>query len=158
MSDDPGAQALILAGGSRLEMVPTTDGAKVALRAADGQPQLEIEVVLTAAGPLIRARATALDIDVARDLVARCETFRVEATETIDLVSRHDLSVTATTGSVRVQANDDVQLLGEQVLLNTDRQAELPFWLNAAPPAMETVSPSAVSGDPDLLETIARKG
>jgi hypothetical protein len=168
MTDEIGTdtpQALVLANGSRLEMERSVAGAKLALRSPDGRAELEIELVLTAAGPVLRAKAAALDIDVAHDLVARCENFRVEAAQNIELVSQknlglraqRDLSVTAATGSVRVHANDDVQLLGEQVLLNTERQAELPLWLGAPPPVMGMVAATDSSGDPELLETIAER-
>lgn len=144
-SDDR-RKALQLADGTQLEVAATSGGAHLILRQSDGLPRLEIDISLTPQGPVIRARAAALDIEVAHDLVARCDTFRVEASRAIELVSG---------GNLQARANDDVQLLGEQILLNTERQKELPAWINATPVVAETVVPASDrSGDAELLSTL----
>ena len=118
---------------------------------------MELEIALTDAGPVIRAHAAAVEIESEGDFVARCDRFRVEA-RAVELVSSgalraegREVDIRATLGSVRVRANDDVQLLGEQILLNCDRPATLPAWLPAAPPVERTVPRQDEGGDPDVL-------
>ncbi len=133
------------------------------------RPELELEIVMTSAGPVVRTRAVGLEIEAAESLVARCREFRVEAEESISLVSRgaiesragtsmhahaQQVTVEATRGNVLMRANDDVQLLGEQILLNCDRDPPLPPWIPAAaapyiPP--QTLPLAGESGDAALL-------
>jgi len=94
---------------------PTDRGALLRLQ-SPRQPTLEVEIVLTAAGPVIRAAAAALEITAA--------SFAVQAGQ---------VALTARTGDVAIRANDDVALNGEQVLLNCDRDPPLPSWLPGAP-------------------------
>jgi hypothetical protein len=138
------------------------------LRVARGarEQTLEISITLTANGPIVRARAAALEIESDSDLVARCERFRVEARESVDIVSGgtvraqgRRIDVEATHGSARVRANDDVQLLGENVLLNCDRPAPVPPWaLPVAPLPAPTVTAQEVSGDEELLQALKGRG
>ncbi|HXJ19462.1 MAG TPA: hypothetical protein VMT03_04445 [Polyangia bacterium] len=106
---------------------PTDRGALLRLQ-SPRQPAVDVEIVLTAAGPVIRAAAAALEITAASDIVARCDQFRVEARGSFS-VRAGEVAVTARTGGVAIRANDDVALNGEQVLLNCDRDPPLPSWL-----------------------------
>ena len=156
--------SIMLRDGSEVELSRSPEGARVTVRSAQGGPQLDLEIALTQSGPVVRVRSAALELDVARQFVARCDTFRVEAASAIELHSggtvsveaRTDLALTATVGGIKAQANDDLQLLGEQILLNTDRQAPLPRWLAAAPPAA-VVPVASVSGDPELLDLVGER-
>jgi len=120
---------------------------------------LEITIVLTAQGPVVRARAAALQVESAGELLAKCGRFRLEADESVDIVSGGSVSVqgrrfdaVATHGSARVKANDDVQLLGENVLLNCDRamSAPMPAWAQSTPPVPISLPAQSVSGDAAL--------
>ena len=98
------------------------------------------------------------------DLVARCNRFGVEARESIDLVSAgplraegREVAVHARRGSAVVEASDDVQLLGEQVLLNCDRPAPLPAWVAPALPPERTIARQDEGGDADLLGSVGSK-
>jgi len=131
-------------------------------RGADDQA-LEIVISLTADGPVVRARAAALEIETEHDLVARCDRFRVEARQSIELVAGDTLAaqgrrvaVQATHGTARIEANDDVQLLGENVLLNCDRPPPpVPAWARPTPAAPEpTLAAQAASGDAALLAAL----
>jgi len=59
------------------------------LRVAGGAPEtaLEITISLTAAGPVLRARAAAVELVADHDIVARCESFRVEARKDVVLTA-----------------------------------------------------------------------
>jgi hypothetical protein len=111
----------------------------------------------------LRARAASLEVESDDELVARCRTFRVEARDDIQLSAGGTLQaagrrvdVEATHGSARVRANDDVQLLGENVLLNCEGpNPEVPSWVAASPtPPTPSVPAATASGDADLLSTI----
>jgi hypothetical protein len=155
--------ALVLEQGWSAQLSRTPAGACLRVRQGDGPARLELTILLTADGPVLRAHASALEIESDNELVARCGTFRVEARESIELragetlrASGRRVDVEASHGSARVRANDDVQLLGENVLLNCDRAAPAwPDWVTTTPPSPEiTVPPARVSGDIDLVRAI----
>lgn len=109
------------------------------------QGAVDVELVLTAEGPVIRAAAAAVEITSATDIAARCDRFSVDASE---------IALTARTGSVAVQANDDVALNGERVLLNCDRDLPMPAWVPQAPPPDAILPARQRDGDPDLLRNL----
>jgi hypothetical protein len=136
-------------------MAPTAPGALLRVSGPNGGTSIEISITLTASGPVLRARAAALEIEADTDLVARCRRFRVEARESLELIAGGTLlaegrrvTVEATHGSARVHANDDVQLLGENVLLNCERSPPMPPWVGLAPAMPRPALPvEDVSGD-----------
>ncbi|HXI60662.1 MAG TPA: hypothetical protein VNO55_31590, partial [Polyangia bacterium] len=140
---------------------------RVGRGAGAGDAHLEIVISLTSDGPVLRARAAAMEIDADTDLIARCDRFRVEARESISLVSEGILQtqgrrvdIEATQGSVRVRANDHVQLLGENVLLNCEPQPPMPAWAvpgESPAPAMTTVAVADASGDVELAAALMLK-
>ena len=129
---------------------------------------VEIEIVLTADGPVIRAAAAALEIMAVSDVVARCNRFSVEARESFSVrapeisheavgamrLEGGDVVVTARAGDVALHANDDVRVRGEQILLNCDRDAPLPAWVPQLPGP--TLPPVTEDGDPDVLRDLAK--
>jgi hypothetical protein len=158
--------------------VPIGDGWSAALQALPGgvllrvgrgadERTMEIVISLGEDGPVLRARAAALEIETDGDLTARCERFRVEARQSVELISGgtlaaqgHRVEIEATHGTARVRANDDVQLLGENVLLNCDpAPPPIPSWALPTPivPA-PTVAVEEASGDAALVEALTIKG
>jgi len=151
--------------GWHAELAKRPRGAVLRVAHEAGGGTLEIEVSLTAAGPVVRARAAALEIESEGDLVARCDRFRVEARSAVDIVSAGAMRATgrhvdlqATHGSARVRANDDVQLLGEQVLLNCDRQPVLPRWVTPPSVPAPTLAATCASGDRALIAALEQDG
>jgi hypothetical protein len=148
--------------GWNAEFSPQPRGALLRVGRGAGERTLEIHISLTAEGPVIRAHAAALEIDSDTDLVARCERFRVEARESVDIVSAgtvraqgRRVDVEATHGTARIRANDDVQLLGENVLLNCERQPPMPEWALPVPFVPGPSLPvEEVSGDAELLQAV----
>lgn len=139
-------------------------GAVLRVQHPEQQP-LTIEITITANGPVIRATAVALELESATNIVARCERFSVEARDTASITAgaivqrasgplrmeASEVAVEAKTGGVVVNANDDVQLLGEQILLNCDRDVSLPSWIPGPPADEVTLAPEDVAGDSTLL-------
>jgi hypothetical protein len=153
---------LPLRQGWNAELTRVEDGVLVRVGRATEQ-SLEITIALTADGPVIRARAAALQIESTGELTATCGRFRLEAEESVDIVSGGGLTLQgrrldalATHGSARLKANDDVQLLGENVLLNCDRSVSAPMPPWALPTVLEAkeLPAEAVSGDVELAPEI----
>lgn len=92
----------------------------------DERGDVLLEVTLTPAGPLLRFRAAAVEMDCKGSFKVRCEDFEVHAAGHIvqeaggDLVQSAggDASIEARRGEARLKANDDVKLNGERVRLN----------------------------------------
>jgi hypothetical protein len=91
----------------------------------DPAGQVELEVRLTEAGPVLRFDAAQLELRAAGRIRADCESLEIVTTGDAALHVGGDLStraritdITSTRGDVRVRANDDVRLNGERVKLN----------------------------------------
>ncbi|HEX2660033.1 MAG TPA: hypothetical protein VHU40_17235 [Polyangia bacterium] len=149
--------------GWNAALVRSAGGATLRVSRGEGERGLELTITITADGPVIKARAAALEIDSDTDLIARCGRFRVEARDSVDIVAGGTLhaegrrvDVEATHGMVKLTANDDVQLLGENVLLNCEPTVPPPAWASAAPqkPA-PSVPVAAASGDTELAADLA---
>ncbi len=145
-----------------VQLSSTESGAAVTVRGADGRPSLEVEIAMGPEGPIARLRTTAVQIETSQDVEVRCRSFRVEAAEDISFRSQSVLTGTAGSvaleacaGSIVARANDDVQLLGENVLLNCDRAAPVPEWVTAPAraAARELLGVEDASGDAQLISS-----
>lgn len=169
-----GVVVVPLARSRSLEVRTETDVARLRVIDASEGPQraLEIEVRFSAEGPLVRVRAHALELEAADHVTTQCQTFTVHAREHIELRSAGTLQqsakqemqlearrieLDASPGAVCLKANDEVQLLGEMILLNCDRPSAQPAWVSqptsipAAP-----LPPASASGDVELVEFLQR--
>lgn len=144
----------------------TVDGAPPESRVRIAHPRdprvIEFVISLTDQGPVVRGSSARLEFE-AEEIVHKCRSFAVEATDKVEIRSHADLHVEAdakasvggaeTTifadaGDVQVRANDDVRLKGEMVLLNCERPAPPPDWVHAP---LEAIPVEAASGSPGLL-------
>ncbi|AUX42807.1 uncharacterized protein SOCE26_042410 [Sorangium cellulosum] len=112
---------------------------RVTIRSASGE--IELDVRLTARGPVLRIRAAELELASPGAVRVDCDRFHVRAEHGIVHETGGDLAQTvagdattqvrgalraearqvnieATRGDVQIAANDDVQLLGERIKLN----------------------------------------
>jgi len=159
------SSTIALGDGWSAALSPLPGGALLRVGGGPERDCMEIVISLGREGPVLRARAAALEIETQRDIVARCESFRIEARQDIELISGGTLqtqgrriAIEATHGSAKVQANDNVQLLGENVLLNCEApKPVIPAW--ALPPTLPQPSlPAAsTSGDQPLLKEVAER-
>lgn len=163
--NDP-ATATVTIDGKHAVAVSRGEGRALVRVTSGDQRSLEFEIAFTPAGPVVRARAAALELDADGPLTARCDDFRVEARGELSLsaggrvrVEGRAVDVVAQRGNVTLQANDDVQCLGEQVLLNCDRTPAVPAWVPTvawpAPPT-PTVERVNASGDVALFDALDR--
>lgn len=130
------------------------------------QGLVAVEITITAQGPVIRASAAVLEIDSAKSVTVRCEDFTVEAKRGIDLrapeitqeatgtirAEGHAVEIEARAEDVRIQANDDVKVLGERVLLNCERDEAPPRWVQSTPFVEARLSREDVAGDVELFD------
>lgn len=143
-------------GCERLE-----EGLALTLRHPERAP-FELEISLTEAGPVLRVKSVAaLELETSRAIHARCQSFNLEASEQITMAAPAvelkagarlsleggHLEAAATRGDLRMRANDDVQLLGERVLLNCERELPLPRWLAQTAQHEQLVPRADVIGD-----------
>jgi hypothetical protein len=156
-------QEIRLRGGHLVEIASNEESATLRLRSAGAGEGLEIEVAWTPQGPLARVRAASIDLQTTADVSLRCNSFAIEASQGISLRAQGNIAasgaavaVEAREGRVVARANDDVQLLGEQVLLNCDRTPEIPDWVKQGPGLMmpELVALAEASGDDELIAAV----
>lgn len=113
-----------LRSGRSVEVEDEGDGAEsLAVRAPDGR--IELSVRLTDRGPVLSLRAARLVLEGEHAVDVECEDFRVRARNAVDLsaggdarVEGHGVMLESRRADVSLQANDDVRLDGERVLLN----------------------------------------
>jgi hypothetical protein len=130
-SDLSRSPELALTSGRRLRIDRDAEGDRLTVHTADDQ--IELEVVLTEQGPILKFRAADLVVESIGSVKIDCEDFHVRATRSIlhdsegDLTQRADnhlsaqgstCAIRSTRGDVRIAANDDVRLNGERVRLN----------------------------------------
>lgn len=136
-------------------------GARIAVSATDGSPALSLEIVMTPTGPSLRVSAQSVELVAAETLTARAKHIALDAQESVSIKAGGDatvdaraLSLEARVGRAQIRANDDVQLLGEQVLLNCERKVETPPWALESPQVPALLRLADVSGDAELLAAI----
>ncbi|WP_394844460.1 hypothetical protein LZC95_46325 [Pendulispora brunnea] len=145
-----------------IELVPQGGGAQLrVVNAASGRNDLEIDIVVTDAGPTVRVRARTIELDATDEVAVHCKNFTVDAREAIALRAGSDMNIAASAlemkahvGNVTVRANDDVQLLGEQVLLNCDREPPIPPWVPVRTGPEQLLAREDQTGDVELLNAL----
>lgn len=163
--------AIALGQGRALSVQPCEGGALLRVASASPAERLDVEIRFEASGPVVRARATALELDSPGNVTARCERFRIDARSDIELCAQGKLNVVAaeqlsmqakrvlaeaTHGRIQLQANDDVQLLGELILLNCDRVPPVPPWALPSARARHELAPAAETGDREVVEFLKK--
>ncbi len=171
-----GARSLALRDGGRVRL--STEPAGETLRVVSAGGEVRLEVLVTPEGAVLRLAGPRVSIEAEGALAVRCASFEVRAEQIslgasgevslaagrgLELHAGHDalvsaqaVKVEARRGELALQANDDVALNGERVLLNcpTDEEVErrtreaatlkdlleLPFQ---APGSPRRLSPSA---------------
>ncbi len=137
---EQGAQRMALSSGRVLEADVEGPGRdRLTIRSATGE--VELQIYMTEKGPLLRFRAADLELEATRDVKVHCEEFHVKAEKHIIQESGGDLRqriggqadvkvrgrmtlaarearLQAKRGNVQIEANDDVEVLGERIKLN----------------------------------------
>lgn len=137
---DATSQRISLASGRVVEADVDGPGRdRFTIRSATGE--VELQICMTDKGPLLRFRAADVEIEATRDVKVHCEEFHVKAEKDIIQESGGDLRqriggqadvkvrgrmtlagrearLLAKRGNVQIEANDDVEVLGERIKLN----------------------------------------
>jgi hypothetical protein len=167
----PDADPVVIPLGGARAVEVHSHGERTTLRVqGERHQQLDIEIRFDLAGPVVTVHATKLEIKGAQDVSTSCETFSVNASRRIELRSGGDIvqsaagnariearrvDVEATPGAIRLKANDEVQALGEMILLNCEHpstEPPMPGWVTSATRVVTPPSPAeATSGDAGVI-------
>lgn len=160
--------------GRHLEVSASGDNAQLRVQGENRQA-IDMEIRFDANGPVISVRAPTLEIEATQRISTVCDTFSVHARQGITLHSDGDIrqsaagracvearrvDVEASPGAIRLKANDEVQVLGEMILLNCEHpstETSLPSW--ASGPRVHADLPAQdASGDANVVsELLARE-
>ncbi len=113
-----------------------SSGRSVAVVEGDGEDRIDIRGVggelllrvrMTPEGPVLSISGVSLEIGATKDLSLRAETVSVRASKDLSLeagehhrVKARDVDIQANPGAVNIKANDDVDIVGERVRLNSE--------------------------------------
>lgn len=155
-------------GGERAVEVRSAGDATLVSVRGEGSHRVQIEVRFEAGSPVVRVQADALEVESPGAVSLSCETFRIDAKRRIDLRSGGDIvqtaggnarldaqqvEVEAMPGAIRLRANDEVQALGEMILLNCEHprtETPMPRWV-AGPRVLPEVQAEPTSGDAAVI-------
>ena len=136
----PAARRVALASGRVVEAADGgPEGDRVTIRGRGGE--VELEVRMTANGPVLRFKAADLELAAAGEVKVECDRFHVRANkEILEETGGHlrqrvagnasvmvrgqhstkagEARIEAKRGSVQIEANDNVQLVGERIKMN----------------------------------------
>lgn len=104
-----------LSSGRALTVIRTRTGDEVQLRSPEGE--LEVRLLVTDDGPVVRMRAARLEVDAVEDVNLTCERFAVHATEEMKLTTDGQLRLRAQQ-QVLIRAKEELDLKGRPVRTN----------------------------------------
>ncbi|WP_437678423.1 hypothetical protein [Sorangium sp. So ce131] len=130
-----------LASGRSLEIAEDGAEERIQIRAAAGQ--LLVSLRLTDEGPVLSLAGVSLEIAAAKTLALSCDTLRIQAAQDAEVevggslhervrgsvvreagrsarTTAREVKVEASPGGVQIRANDDVDIVGERVRLNSE--------------------------------------
>jgi hypothetical protein len=164
-----------LGAGRSIEVQAVGEGKTLLRVRGDRQQQLQIAIHFDANGPVVSVVAPTLELEAVERIAASCESFSVDARDGIELRAGGDIvqraggtarvegrrvEVEATPGAIRLKANDEVQVLGEMILLNCQHpsmETPMPDWI-ARPCVVDAGTPvAAASGDASVIDEMLRR-
>lgn len=118
--------------------------------------KIELTVVLTDHGPKLVFESADIQIVTPNHIAVECQSLEIKAKDELCLAGA-STNIAARSGDVKIEANDRVRLVGEQIRLNCDGPDRVPPWMQReiAAELASTLMPSLVprrdhTGDPDL--------
>lgn len=123
-------QRATLPSGRALTLRDDDDGTEyVEVRAPSGM--LELTLAWTPEGLRLHVEAAEISLRAHGTLSADCARLDLRARESA-VLSSPETTVESTRGDLALRANDDVRADGERVLLNCDREDQVPGWMESA--------------------------
>lgn len=130
-----------LASGRSLEIAEEGAGERIQVRSAEGQ--ILVSIRLTDEGPVLSLAGVSLELTAAKTLSLACDTLRIQAAQDAAVevggslhervrgsvvreagrsarTTAREVKVEASPGGVEIRANDDVDIVGERVRLNSE--------------------------------------
>ena len=98
-------------------VAPAGAGELIEIRSPAGQVELRIK--LTDDGPVLQLDGVRLSMNATDAIEMRCKTLSVDASESVQLVSRGTLGLRSE-GSMEIESPDDVRVRGDNLYLNCD--------------------------------------
>lgn len=140
-SPDEGEPRRLSLASGRVVEAREEPGGRDRLTIKNPSGEVELEIRMTERGPLLRFRSADLELEATRDVKVRCNDFEVHAEGSITQEAKKDLRqrihghadvkvrgrmtlaarearLQGKRGNVQIEANDDVELLGERIKLN----------------------------------------
>ncbi|WP_437318621.1 hypothetical protein [Sorangium sp. So ce385] len=137
----PPARVVPLASGRSLEIAEEGAGERIQIRAAAGQ--ILVSIRMTDDGPVLSLAGASLEIAAAKTLSLSCDTLQIQAAQDAAIevggslhervrgsavreagrsarTTAREVKVEASPGGVEIRANDDVDIVGERVRLNSE--------------------------------------
>lgn len=131
-----------LRSGRRISVVTSTEAEELRILGPDGD--IELSVVLTADGPLLRFRGARLEIDSTGGIAVRCRSFELHAEENLDLQAGAELRL-ASGGDTHARAAGQTFIDADYVNLNCGDRSGYHDEGGDDPPALS-------SGDSSVIE------
>jgi hypothetical protein len=121
--EKPADESISLAGDRRLVLRREAGGDALTLLEPDGR--VAVTVTITAEAVTLSLGGARVEIEVEKSLAIAAQSIALHGREGVSITTEGTLATTArkqtissTHGNVEVEANDDVKLNGERVLLN----------------------------------------
>ncbi|WP_437725967.1 hypothetical protein [Sorangium sp. So ce861] len=137
----PPARVVPLASGRSIEIAEDGAGERIQIRAAAGQ--ILVSIRMTDDGPVLSLAGASLEIAAAKTLSLSCDTLQIQAAQDAAIevggslhervrgsavreagrsarTTAREVKVEASPGGVEIRANDDVDIVGERVRLNSE--------------------------------------
>jgi len=127
---------LPMKSGYVLEQYESNQNDQLQIRSPDGKICLKIH--LTQDGPQVELTAASLAIDTKGDLSLQCDQLHLQTKQSVNLSSGGNVNISAEgnieteafsqhlrakRGNINATANDDIDLFGERILLNSQRSS-----------------------------------
>ncbi|MGE3164089.1 MAG: hypothetical protein AB7O52_04240 [Planctomycetota bacterium] len=112
---DGDSQRRILPSGRSLDLSVHGGEERIEVRSASGE--LEVSIVLTESGPVLRLRGAKLEIDSTEAIAVRCRSFELETKESVSLRAGGPVAVTSD-DEIRLRSAQQTFIDGDYVNLN----------------------------------------
>lgn len=87
----------------------------IEIRASSGN--MELRIRMTEDGPVLQLEAVKLAVKATESIDLECKTFKIEATESVEIASKGDMKVSSE-GEMNIESTADVRVRGDKIWLN----------------------------------------
>jgi hypothetical protein len=113
--DTGNSSSTTLPSGRKLRLITDNGHEELILEAPNGE--LELRILLTEDGPILKLSAARLELEATDSISMKCKTFDLLASESASLTSEGALSINSN-DELTVNSDDDVRVTGKIIHLN----------------------------------------